>query len=249
MSLRDTLRKAASLVVEMPPEERSVNLRSGDIDLDDLPDLDLPANARLPGAGSASDAVSEPRTIEQLVRDSDGPNLDQIQISAVPADATAGAALDFAAIYGAAKLPETQFGAEAMLEMLRSLPSELPLETRRATVKAMLGTLGKNMGATPDSIVADASRKLAALQAFGGFMERKTGETIAQSETQIADLEAQIDAQRQTIQNARAELNRVTRGCESEADKLDDVLEFFSLDQGASRHAASGDSEPLSGDS
>ena len=234
MSLRDTLRKAASLVVEMPPESPSANLRSSDIDLDDLPDLDLPANARLPGA---SDAVSKPRTIEQLVRDSDGPNLDQIQISAVPAGATAGAALDFAAIYGAAKLPETQFGAEAMLEMLRSLPSELPLETRRATVKAMLGTLGKNMGATPDSIVADASRKLAALQAFGGFMERKTSETISQSETQIADLEAQIDAQRQTIQNARAELNRVTQNCESEADKLDDVLEFFSLDQGASRHA------------
>lgn len=231
MSLRDAMRKAASLVVELPPENRPLNLQSSDIDLDDLPNFDLPADAQLPGA------VREPKTVEQLVRDSDGPNLDQIEIREMPPDIAAGQALDFAAIYAAAKLPETQFGAEAMLEMLRSLPAELPLETRRATVKAMLGTLGKNMGATPESIVADASRKLAALQSFGGFMERKTGETIANSEAQIADLESQIDAHRSAMQSAKTELGRVTQGCEAEADKLDDVLEFFSLDEGASKHA------------
>ena len=124
-----------------------------------------------------------------------------------------------------------------MLEMLRSLPAELPLETRRATVKAMLGTLGKNMGATPESIVADASRKLAALQSFNAFMEKKSSDTVAQSEAEIADLESQIDARKTQIQNARAELQRVTHGCEAEADRLDDVLEFFSLDTGASKHA------------
>lgn len=232
------MRKAASLIVEMPPEEHGINLRSEDVDLDDLPDLDLPANARLPGAG-AKGAVQEPRTVEQLVRESDGPNLDQIQIQQISPDATAGQTLDFAAIYSAAKLPESQFGAEGMLEMLRSLPPELPLETRRATVKAMLGTLGKNMGATPESIVADASRKLAALQSFNSFMEKKSGDSVAQSEAEIVDLEAQIDARKTQIQNARSELTRVTQGCEAEADRLDDVLEFFSLDTGASKHAPS----------
>lgn len=231
MSLRDAMRKAASLIVELPPEEPGVNLRSGDVDLDDLPDLDLPANAQLPGA------VHEPKTVEQLVREADGPNLNEIEVGDVPDAATAGQTLDFAAIYRAAKLPESQFGAEGMLEMLRSLPTELPLETRRATVGAMLGTLGKNMGATPQSIVADASRKLAALQSFNSFMEKKSGETIAQSETEIADLEAQIDARKTAIQNAKSELSRVTQQCESEADRLDDVLEFFSLDEGASKHA------------
>ena len=226
------MRKAASLIVEMPPEENAVaSLRSSDVSLDDLPDLDLPANARLPGA------AHQPKTIEQLVREADGPDLNEIEVGEVPPAATAGAALDFPAIYRAAKLPESQFGAEGMLEMLRSLPAELPLQTRRATVGAMLGTLGKNMGATPQSIVADASRKLAALQSFNAFMEKKSGESVAQSEAEIADLEAQIDARKTAIQNAKSELTRVTQQCESAADRLDDVLEFFSLDEGASKHA------------
>ena len=238
MSLRDAMRKAASLIVELPPEPRpAAGLRSSDVDLDDLPDLDLPANAQLPGARQG---VHEPKTIEQLVQEADGPDLDQIEVGEVPPEATAGASLDFAAIYGAANLPESQFGAEQMLEMLGSLPAELPLETRRATVNAMLGTLGKNMGATPQSIVADASRKLAALQSFNSWMEKKAGETIAQSETEIADLESQIDARRTAMQNAKSELSRVTQSCESEADRLDEVLEFFSLDQGASKHAPPG---------
>jgi DNA anti-recombination protein RmuC len=124
-----------------------------------------------------------------------------------------------------------------MLETLHSLPVELPLETRRATVKAMLSTLGKTMGATPETVVSDASRKLAALDSFAQFMEKKTTATISKNEEEIAALEAQIDAKRTAIQAAKTELAKVTNGCEAEADKLDDVLEFFSLDVGASKHA------------
>ncbi len=239
MSLRDAMRKAASLIVELPPEETPLNLKSSDIDLDDLPDTDLPVNVRLPGE------VREPMTVEQLVQNADGPDLDQIEITEEPANVMGENALDFAAIYTAAKLPEAQFGADEMLNVLRSIPSEVPLQTKRVTVKAVLGGMA-NMGASPESIVADASRKLAALQAFNGFMERKTSETIETSQAVIAELEGQIEARRQAIQNARGELARVTQGCESEADKLDEVLEFFSLDEGASRHA--GDREQGAGD-
>ena len=117
-----------------------------------------------------------------------------------------------------------------MLEMLRSLPPELPLETRRATVHAMLATLGKNMGATPQSLVADASRKLAALQSFNAFMERKSSAAVEAAQAEIAQLETQIEARQSAMRAARAELNRVTQNCEAQADKLNEVLEFFSLD-------------------
>ena len=236
MSLRDTLRKAASLIVELPPEPTAMNLRSSDLDLDDLPDTDLPLEARLSGSASSGDTAAS-QTVAQLVRRADGPNLDQIEITEEPANAIGEKALDFVAIYAAAKLPETQFGADEMLGVLRSIPGEVPLQTKRVTVKAVLGGMA-GMGASPENIMADASRKLAALEAFHGFMERKTGETIESSQSAIADLEAQIEARRQAIQNARGELARVTQGCESEADKLDEVLEFFSLDEGASSHAA-----------
>ena len=235
MSLRDAMRKAASLIFEMPPEETPPNLRSGDIDLDDWPDTDLPANARLPGELSG-DVAASGQTIQQLVSKADGPDLDQIEITSEPAGAMGEKALDFAAIYEAAKLPATPFGASEMLNVLHSMPADVPLQTKRVTVKAILGGMA-SMGASPENIVADASRKLAALNAFHGFMERKTGETIETSEREIADLQAQIEARRQNMQNARGELDRVTHGCEAEADKLDEVLEFFSLDEGISAHA------------
>lgn len=235
MSLRDTLRKAASLVVELPPEQTPLNLKSSDIDLDDWPDTDLPPAAQLPGEAAAS------QTVAQLVRNADGPNLDQIEITQVPANAVGENALDFDAIYAAAKLPPTQFGADQMLNVLASMPADVPLQTKRVTVKAVLGGMA-NMGASPENIVADASRKLAALQAFHGFMERKTGETLEAGETEIAQLESQIAARRQLMRDAQNELARVTQGCETEADKLDEVLEFFSLNEGAAASAGATDS-------
>lgn len=230
MSLRDTMRKAASLIVELPPEPTQMNLRSSDIDLDDLPDTDLPPEARL------SHDMREPMTVQQLVRNADGPDLDQIEITHEPANVVGEKSLDFVAIYAAAKLPVTQFGATEMLNVLQSIPGEVPLQTKRVTVKAVLSGM-TNMGASPENIVADASRKLAALQAFNGFMERKTSETIETNRAAIAELESQIETRRQAMQNASSELARVTQGCEAEADKLDEVLEFLSLDEGASSHA------------
>jgi hypothetical protein len=237
------MRKAAGLLVELPPEEMesSPPLSSRDVPtMDDL-DLDLPPEARLSAAGTSPAAPMQPKSVEEIVRDAEGPNLDEIQVDeakiGAPGAMVSGEVIDFAAIYRAAGLPNATFGAEQMLETLHSLPVELPLETRRATVKAMLSTLGKTMGATPETVVADASRKLAALHSFAGFMEKKTSTAISKNEEEIAALEAEIDAKRTAIQGARSELAKIMNGCEVEADRLDDVLEFFSLDVGASKHA------------
>ena len=140
MSLFNTLKKATSLLIEMPAEQPPTEFRSTDVpELDDI-DMDLPPEARLPAS----------KSIEQIVEDSDGPNLNEIKVApeAVPL-ATEGKPLDFANIYRAANLPETAFGAEQMLETLASLPSELPLETKRLTVRAMLSTLGNRAEPRP----------------------------------------------------------------------------------------------------
>ncbi len=245
MSLSNMMRKAAGLLVEIPDESADYNSTArAPLSDDDLPDMDLPSQARLssPGAGAG---VLQPKSIEQIVREAQGPNLDEIQVDATQIPANVGAPggilsgekIDFAAIYRAAKLAETPFGAEQMLETLGSLPAELPLETRRATVRAMLSTLGKSTGATPETVVADASRKLAALESFESYMAKKTADAVAQNENEIGELEKQIDAKREAIQKSKGELLQVSRGCEAESDRLDDVLEFFSLDVGASKYA------------
>jgi hypothetical protein len=228
MSLLNTLRKATSLLVEMPPEPKPIPFSSSDVpDMEDI-DLELPPEARL----------QQSKTIEQIVHDTAGPDLSEIKVApeAIPVGVEEKP-LDFPSIYRAAKLPEVAFGAEQMLETLSNLPSELPLETKRLTVRAMLSTLGKASGATPETIVADASRKLAALASFENFMSQRTGETIEKAQAEISNLEAQIEARKAAIQAAKNQFAQIQSECERESDKIDDVLEFFSLDVGASKLA------------
>jgi hypothetical protein len=61
---------------------------------------------------------------------------------------------------------------------------------------------------------------------------------VADGERDIAALQAQIEERRKAIANARHEVTRVTQMCNAESDRLDDVLEFFSLDVPPSRYAA-----------
>lgn len=231
-------RKATSLLVETSPDAARADisqLRSEDITTDDIP---IPENARLSYEMDAPHGERPTaKTVADIARETIGPDLDKVQVDGSALPSGEGNTLDFQTIYRAAKLPEAGFGAEQMLETLASLPNELPLETKRATVRAMLGTLGKTTGATPETLVADASRKLAALHSFVQFMEKKTGDSVAQNEKTIADLQAQIETSRTAMQNSRNELARMTQLCEAESGRLDDVLEFFSLDQGVSRHA------------
>ena len=196
-----------------------------------------PASAAPQGA-SSSVAPSASKTVEQIVRDADGPNLDEIKIGKDGAAGDgAGAPVEPTAIYTAAKLPASPFTAEQMLEMLAGLPSELPLDTKRQTVKVTLGALGKTMGATPETIVADASRKMAALAAYSEHLSRRTDEFAAKNEAEIAALQTQIEEKRKAVLNARQRHTQTVQMCQAESERLDDVLEFFSLDVAPSKYA------------
>ena len=238
MSLRDAMRKAAGLLVELPPEEGStqeaqdaaaeaeLNSLYANLEKHDAPPGDVPA---VP--------VNDTKTVEQIVRESEGPNLDEIKSTAATAPIDPDGAVDFAAIYQSANLPAAPFSAEQMLDMLASLPPELPLDTKRQTVKVTLGALGKTMGATPETIVADASRKLAALNAAVENLSQQSNEFVAGAEAEITALQAQIEEKRQAMQAAKHKLVKLTQGCDIESNRLDDVLEFFSLDVAPSKYA------------
>ena len=227
MGLRDAMRKAAGLLVELPPEEVS----TGDETQDEI-DRILAGNNGAP----EGDSAVESKTVEQIVHESDGPDLQDIDVKNVPVPAP-GAPTDFQAIYNAAKLPASPFSAEQMLEMLQSLPSELPLDTKRQTVKVTLASLGKTMGATPETIVADASRKLAALHAYIEHLTRRTEEFTVLDENEIAKLQTRIEEKRKGILDSKNQLSQMSQSCDAESEKLDEVLEFFSLDVAPSKYA------------
>src|SRR5688500_10229679 len=102
MSLRDSLRKAASLIVELPPEQPRApkapvaegGISSSDSNLEALL-AELENNA----------APAQTRTVEEIVRNAAGPNLDQIQVDAASPKLAADGNVDFEAIYRQASLP------------------------------------------------------------------------------------------------------------------------------------------------
>jgi hypothetical protein len=144
---------------------------------------------------------------------------------------------NFEKVYSNANLPKSAFGAEQALGVIASLPAELPLSVKRSTVQATLNLMGKAMGVDTESVVADASRKMAALGAFEDSLNLQSKRYLATMtaeiqahEAKIAELNAKIDESTKSLQNALSL-------CSAENDKLDDVLEFFTLDIGASKNA------------
>ena len=223
MSLRDQLRKAASLFVEVEPD----------------PALDANvADAGMPD-DAAPTAPPATKTVEDIVQQAPGPNLADITAPAtLPAPPPAGEnKIDFSSLYQSAGLPVASFTAEQMIEMLASLPQELTLEVKRQTVKASLGALGKSIGATSETIVTDASRKLAVLAAYADNVEKDTKKFCADAESEIAVLQQQIADKRKAVEATKQHRDQVSTLCHAEGERLDIVLEFFSLDVPPSKYA------------
>ena len=218
MRIGETLKKAAGLFVEIPEEPK-------------LSELSVMADTPIPKGAL--------RTVEDVVRAQPGPNLDQIKPTVDPSqpliDSTG--AVRFTDIYQLAGLPSSPFTAEQVLELLSSLPPELPLASKRATVKVTVDAMAKSTGVSTESIVADASRKLAALAAYAKSYGEQAADYASRSEAEIANLEAQIAARKASVEDAKTKQQQIVSACTAESDRLDDVLEFFTLDVGPSKNA------------
>ena len=251
MLIADKLRKAVGLFVVMPESEQeeetaprnfstptSTTAATPSAEMSEL-DRKL-ADIEKRSQAIAAGATNPPQTVEQIVRQSEGPNLDEIKVSA---EQTSGALLpdgnvDVQAIYAGAKLPRVAFGAEQTRELLSKLPAGLSLDMQRQMVAATLTTMGATMGASAETIVADASRKLAALSAYVTDLQKVTSERVEYSQAEITALEARIEEQKAIVASTQQQLTTAQAQCEAEADKIDDILEFFSLDTGPSKYAA-----------
>lgn len=223
MPLSDALRKVKGFLVETEP---------GD---------DEPVSATpFPTApGEPAPVPRATKTLEQIAREQPGPSLEEIKVPAAPTQPVErpDGTVDYGAIYAMAGLPHAPFSAEQVLEILASLPEALPMEAKRATLKVTLNAMSATMGVTPETVVADASRKLTALGVYAQGNAEQTAAYIQKSEAEIARMEGEIAQRRAKIESAKARQVTMAEACNKEADRLDDVLEFFSLDAGSSKHA------------
>jgi hypothetical protein len=227
MKVSDFVKKAAGLVFEF--DETQAVPQGAAMSDDDFKKM------------MASSATGPTKTMEQVVRDAPGPNLEDIKMpeSAKPqpqALKTDGS-VDFKAIYSMANVQDAPFTAEQLIDLLATLPPELPLEARRQTVKITIQAMAKTVAVTPEIIVADASRKLKALASYEESYGKQADEFVAKTEAEIKALEAQIAAKKVSIEDAKQKHDSMNKACVAEGDRLDDVLEFFSLDVAPSKFA------------
>src|SRR5580692_11762196 len=109
MRIGDTLRKAAGLFVELPESQ---------------PDLgDMPPDPSDPGyipASASTPAPVQTKTVEEIVRDHPGPNLDEIKIpdNPQPVNIETNGKNDFSQVYKMANLPASPFSAEQVLDLI-----------------------------------------------------------------------------------------------------------------------------------
>jgi len=186
MSIRNILRGAASVFVELPPD---------------------------PSKGS-SDPYSP------------GVGVNPLPVPFQPNGPT-DSAFDFEKIYRQAGIVGVPLKAEQIRGMLSRLPRNLPQETKRQMMREMLTTLGKPAGATIDSIVADASAKISALNTSAVDANKNAQKFVASAQSDIEDLHRQIAQKRQAIEASKHELTELERQCRAECERLGEVLEFF----------------------
>lgn len=242
------LKKVANLIVEVPDDQPAPDPQAGT--------ASAPADPK--GSDRQFDDTwskleqevkqqsGKQTTVENLVKAAPGPNLDQVQ---VPMSADAGGStsvmpvvgadgkVDFSPVYLSAKLPTVPFAAEDALALIATLPPELPLDTKRQTMKVTLAAMGKTLTVSPQAIVTDAALKLAALQSFSDGIAKQATEYMSLAEVDIANLEAKIAERKKGIEGAKAKQTQVAQMCADEEKRLDDVAEFFSLDVPPSKHA------------
>jgi hypothetical protein len=215
-----------------------------DFDENADPDMPTPRQREMPAPTSApvttpAPSTPAPKTVEQIVKETEGPNLDQV--NAVPVENKpvfrADGGVDFEGIFQLAGLTPVAFGAEQVLDLLAQLPAELPLEAKRATLKVTIGAMAKTSQVSSDTIVGDTMRKLAALATYSENFERQANEYIGKAQAEIERLRGEIAKWEKGIGDATAKSQMVEQACVTESERLDDVLEFFSLDVPPSRHA------------
>jgi len=140
----------------------------------------------------------------------------------------AGGMVSFDRLYAQAGVPIVPFTAEQALDMLRNMPPGVSDDSRQQIINVTLAALGRSVGGTPEAIVADATRKQAALQAF----RRTRGEGLADlttaAEARVAELQREIAKSQAMIAQAKHQYETLSQSCQDEEARLDTVVDFFS---------------------
>ena len=146
------------------------------------------------------------------------------QASPVDADGM----VDFDALYRQSGVLTVPFTAEQALDMLRHMPAGVSEEARQQVINVTLAALGKSVGGTPEAIVADATRKQAALTQFRQTRGDQLADLTTTAQARVAELQRDIEKSQAIIEGAKHQYDRLSENCQAQEALLDTVVDFFS---------------------
>jgi len=167
------------------------------------------------------------------------------RLNSVPATASAAAdsggspvdadgLINFEVLYTQAGVLTVPFTAEQALDMLSHMPAGVSEEARQQVINVTLAALGRSVGGTPEAIVADATRKQAALQKFRQTRGDQLVELTSAAEGRIVDLQGEIAKSQAIIEKAKRQYQILSDACAAQETQMDKVVDFFSGTPGQS---------------
>lgn len=193
-----------------------------------------PANLSRSGGASSPGATltagSSPATVNPPPEVPPAPEAPPAQSAPPPSPGPAPVKISFAAIYEEAGFSSVQCTAEKMLDFVGRLPPELSMDQKQVTVMGWLETMGRDLGATSETIVADARGKVAILISHVDKLSTQTRQIVSDTSAEIAALQLQIEEKRKAIEDAQRKEAETVQACQVEANRLQSILKFFGAD-------------------
>ena len=135
-----------------------------------------------------------------------------------------GGAIDFPAVYRAAKISdEEQTRVDRTCGLLQTLPSETPKEVRRQIVEASLRAFALPV----DKIIEAAAQEIQALEAYIRLGERDTQATLTDGNKRLQDLTDQMALVKKAMEDKVLSQQALARTANEQKLKVQVVLEFF----------------------
>jgi len=178
-------------------------------------------SATIGSANAAGPSDSAEATLAELSATSDPMNL-------IADDGS----INFDAVFIRTEVPRSStFTAEQALNMLLSMPSDLPLRVKRLTVKATLDAVGQAVGATPADIVADAERKKGGLNQYIEELEARAEASRIEKEEEMDRLRTLITDIESSIKATTKKKNEAIVATRNRMEQFDQVVAFFAASE------------------
>lgn len=216
--MKEILRKALSWAVEVPAE--STESGSADATSDAAAEF-----ARLTSAppGGSYEPAPPATTVGTLVEQS------PVNVPTEFPTIHQGGEVDFAAVYAAAAIPGNEAAA---VERVASLVERYGMMDRSTARRAVMEALSF-ANVRLEDVLTDGGLKIQALANYVDSQEKLRGERELAAQQELTELEQRIDALKTQVRTEREGQDALRRACETQAQRLEQVIDFLTPDAAA----------------